>query len=151
VLDAFREPPPLPGSNCEADILLSKTPVRFTELLLRAFHLSSLITAGYLARVQCTEIMWALILAHIRDFSDSRGDFCAWLCGSGGAPLLPHTSSWLDGLSCAFMQNQGWYSCYLTMRVDDVCFFVYTGGFLNTVQARYHSCFVSRTFNCIQI
>jgi len=49
------------------------------------------------------------------------------------------------------MQNQGWYCCYLIVRVDDVCFFVHTGGFLNTVQARYHSYFVSRTFNGIQI
>jgi len=49
------------------------------------------------------------------------------------------------------MQKQGWYSCYLTVRVDDLCFFVHTEGFLNTVQALYHSCFVSRTFNGIQI
>ena len=49
------------------------------------------------------------------------------------------------------MQNHGWYNCYLTVRVDDVCFCVHTGGFLNTVQAGYHSCFVSRTFNGIQV
>jgi len=49
------------------------------------------------------------------------------------------------------MQNQGWYCCYLTVRVDGVCLFVHTGGFLSTEQARYHSCFVSRTFNGIQI
>ena len=95
--------------------------------------------------------MWALILDHNTDFCLQPWGFSVLSCGSGAAPLFPHTSSWLGGLSSAFMQNEVWYNCYLTVRVVDVRFFVHTGAFLNTVQARYHSCFVSRTFNGIQI
>jgi len=65
------------------------------QLLLRAFHLSSLITAGYHARAKCTAIMWALILAHIMDFSDSRGHF---LCCRVEVELRLYFSILLRGL-----------------------------------------------------